>query len=519
MQETFEKILIYLHGVWRFRWIALLVAWIIAPVGWLVVASIPDTYESNATVYVDTDSVLKPLLQGIALTEVDISSRLGMMNKVLLSRPNLEKVLQEIDMDVSAASPQEREAVLDNLASNVDFSAGHTHRTIRPKPHNLYKISSRYSDPEIAYKIVNTLLNIFIEDALGDKRQDSLVAQEFLEEQISEYEAKLTAAENRLREFKRENVGVLPEQGVSYYQRIQAAEAQLDDIRLQLREEQNRKNELIRQLANLNANPGEVTGDGVQIVNPIDQRILAMRSKLDELKLKYTEQHPDVLEVESMIEVLEKEKNRQSTKPAGENGDALARNPMYQQLRIALGKVEANIAALKVRRDEYRGRVNGLQQQIDILPKIEAELSALNRDYEIHKQNYDGLISRREASNISIEAEKTGEKVKLQIIEPPNVPIKPISPNRPMFSSVALFFALAVGLGVAFLLSQIKPVIYNQKMLRENYDFPILGAVSMLALSDVIYRRKLQLAAFFVITGLLFAAYVGVVVLNVSGAF
>ncbi len=509
MQEALDKFLTILHGIWRFRWYAILVAWVLAPIGWVVVSKMPNQYESSAQIYVDADSVLRPMLRGIALDSIDISERLGMMSKAILSRPNLEKVIREVDLDVNITSRVEREALFSNLEKSISIKATRTHRTPRPQPPNLYFISAQNKNPELAYKIVQSLLDIFVESSLGDTREDSNVAQKFLDQQIKEYEAKLIAAEERLRQFKRGNIETLPEQGRNFYQRLQQSQTQLDEIRLQISEEENRRRELVRQIDGINPTQSVVGTDGRAIISPLQQRINTLQERLDELLLRYTDEHPDVLEAKSALESLRREQTENTDENSAEQS-----NPMYQQLKVTLGGVEANIAALKVRHDEYQKRVNTLQQQIEVLPKVEAELKALNRDYEINKQNYDELIKRRQAAQIADQAEQTGEKVKLKVIEPPRVPVNPFSPNRFLFSTAVFFLAVGAGVGLAFLLSQIKPAYYSQRMLKEQLGLPVLGSVSMLSLPSVVSRRKLQLLAFFTVGGLLFVSYIVVLSLQ-----
>lgn len=516
MQETIERILNYLHGIWRFRWTAIITAWIIAPIGWAVVAVLPNTYEANAQVYVDTDSILKPLLRGLAVESVDITERLGMMSIALLSRPNLEKMIRDADLDVNLTTAGQKEALIADLLKNIQIRGTRTHRTPRPEPHNLYIISVRNSNPETAYKIVNSLLNIFLEDTLGGTREGTDVAQRFLDQQIKEYEAKLAAAEKRLNDFKRVNVDSLPEQGSSYYQRLQATQNSLDEIELELHEARNRKDELTRQLQGVSPTQRFIAADGTHIMSPIEQRITILQKNLDELRLKYTDQHPDVIETRTALEQLQRERDEQE-KSGLNASDNQAQNPMYQQIKLALGEVEANIAALRVRYNEYKDRMERLKTQIEVLPQVEAELTALNRDYEINKNNYDTLITRKSSAKISEQAEQTGEDVKLKVIDPPRVPATPVAPNRLVLSAVVIFMAYALGMGLAFLLSQVKPAFYTQKMLRQAIDMPILGSVSMMSLPTTIYRRKLQLIAFFVASGVLFIAFIVVIYLHVSG--
>ncbi len=515
MQDTIEKLFNILHGIWRFRWYVVTTAWIISPIGWYVVSKIPNTYEAKAQVYVDADSVLKPLLRGLAVDSMDIDERLGMMTKALLSRPNLEQVIREVDLDVSVESKVEFEMLVAKIAKDIQISSARTHRTPRPEPPNLYTISARYNSADTAYKIVNSLLNIFLEKSLSSNRQDSDRAQQFIAGQIKEYEARLIAAEKRLREFNSKNIGRLPEQGQTFFQSLHSVQENLDSIDLEIREEENRKSELMKQLKSVNPEQRIVSIDGTPVLSPIEGRIKTLQERLDELLLRYTDQHPDVLEAKSAIAALEKE-NEALTSSGGTDGDLhTTKNPMYQQIRLALSEIEANIAALRVRRSEFNKRLTKLEQQIEVLPQVEIELKALNRDYEINKTNYDTLIQRRDSAIMSQQAERMGENAELKVIDPPRVPVSPIAPNRPLFVFLALFIGMMAGVGLAFLMSQMRPTFYNVKMVREELGAPIFGSVSMLALPGTVYKRKLQLLAFLSANVFLVVVFSGVLYINI----
>jgi len=515
MQDTVEKIFNHAHGIWRFRWYAVITAWVISPIGWYIVSKVPDTYESKAQIYVDTDSILKPLLRGLAVDSMNLDERLGMMTKALLSRPNLEQVIREVDLDVSIQSKIEYEMLVGNLVRNVHIQSTRTHRTPRPEPPNLYEIAARNSNPDTAYKIVNSLLNIFLEKSLSTNRKDSYMAQQFLEKQIKEYEARLVAAEKRLREFNTKNIGRLPEQGQTFFQSLRTTQESLDSIDLEIREEENRKNELGNQLNSVNPNQRIISREGRPVLSPVEQRINTLRERLDELLLKYTDHHPDVLETKSVLVELEREKKMQASQGDSTGSQYTTQNPMYQQIKIALGEVEANIAALQVRRSEFKKRLSKHKQQMEILPQVEAELKALNRDYEINKANYDTLIQRRESAIMAQQVDKTGENTKLKVIDPPRVPVTPITPNRPLLISLVLFAGMAAGVGLAFLMSQIRPTFDNVNMLRAELTAPIFGSVSMLALPDTVYKRKLRLFVFFITNGLLIVICAGVLYFSV----
>ena len=96
MQEILRLVSVYLGGIWRHRWYVLAVALIACPIGWFYIATMPDRYVAQARAFVDTDSVLTPLLRGLALDTND-ARRVTMMTNALFSRENMEKLERMTD--------------------------------------------------------------------------------------------------------------------------------------------------------------------------------------------------------------------------------------------------------------------------------------------------------------------------------------------------------------------------------------------------------------------------------------
>lgn len=491
MQQLIEQLLVYIRGMWRFRWVALVTAWLICVLGWYGLAKVPNVYESEAVVYVDTASLLRPLLRGLTV-DVDVSQKLGLMSQHLLSRPNLEQVMRTTDLDHDVKTQNEFEAVLFELQRNISLQQSHAVRPSRPSSPDLYTISARHNNAETARRIVQALLDTFVKDAAGDQRTRSETAQQFLDQQIKEYESRLTDAEKRLQEFKRQNINLLPEQEASFYQRLQAARSNLEGVELALREASFRRQALQQQLQGTPSGQRAVTAEGTLAQTPTEERLLALQRRLDELLLRYTTEHPDVIEAQRSIEQLETQRVQEEQSIAqGTAGSGSIPNPLYQQLRASLGGVEAEIAGLQVRRQEFASRVENLQRQIETLTKVEAELQTLNRNYQIYRDQYNSLVTRRESARISEDVEQSGEDVKFQIINPPRTPVKAISPPRLPLTAGILVAGVGGGIGVALALSQLWPVIYGRRMLREISGRPVFGGVSLVVSRGSSIRKGL----------------------------
>ena len=524
MQDILDQVLGYLRGIWRYRWYALALAWLVCIVGWVGIYRLPDQFEASARVYVDTQSVLRPLLKGLVVNVNDPDSQVALMTRTLLSRPNLEKVARMADLDLQAKNSVAMDNLLRGLRDQITLSG--TGRQ------NLYSIRFTDENPELAKKVVQSLLTIFVENTLGGARQDSTTAQRFLDRQIADYEARLVAAEKRLTEFKRINVGLMPSDGRSYYQRMQAAAGDSQVARLELEQAQNRRDSLQRQIGgeepSFGFDPNPVVPDRItpSITLPIQGRIQSMEQQLDSLLLKYTERHPDVIAAREILADLEKERDKQLDQIAASQANVpsafrtpqgLDTNPVYQQMKIALSNEEANIAALQVRVDEYQNRFEELQKKVNTIPEIEAQLVALNRDYDVTRQNYEELLARREAAHISQQAEQSADDIRFKVIEPPRVPSDPAGPNRPLLMSGVMAAGAGLGIALAFLIAQIRPTFDSRRSLTNVTSLPVLGSVGVILSRVDIRRRRFSVLVFFMLSSCLLLIYAGMVLLEATG--
>lgn len=484
MDEIIRQLIGYLHGVWQRRWIGLAVAWVVAVSGVVGVLRMPDKYEADARIFVDTQSLLKPLMSGLAV-QPNVDQQIAMLSRTLISRPNVEKLIRMADLDLKLKTKEEKEALIDEMIKTLSIkSAGRD---------NLYTLSYRDPEPQKAKRVVQSLTSIFVESSLGDKRKDSDSARKFIEEQIKIYEAKLQEAENRLKEFKLKNLALSTGDGKDYFSRMGDINTQLNQARLELREAENSRDAFKRQLAGedpvlLPDSPEMASSVSIP---EIDGRIDTMKRNLDALLQRYTEQHPDVSGTKRVIEQLEEQKRKEvaARKKAGPQASSVNANPVYQQMKVSLGEAEANIASLRTRVAEYESRHRNMTEAAKRLPEVEAEFAQLNRDYEVHKKNYEGLVARRESATISGEMEAASGVADFRLIDPPRVSPKPVAPNRYLLLSLVLLASLAAGVAGSFVYSQIRPTVADSRSLRELSGLPILGTVS-LVISDEMKRLE-----------------------------
>jgi polysaccharide chain length determinant protein (PEP-CTERM system associated) len=412
------------------------------------------------------------------------------MTRALLSRPQLEKVARETDLDLRAQTPREMEAIIEQLQRKIQI-AGDGRSSI-------YTISYEDAHRDLAQRVVETLLDTFVETSLGDKRSDSSSAQRFLEDQIREYEQRLSQAEDRLAEFKKEHVGMMPGDGGDYYERLQNENQTLDQLRADLRLAQERRDQLRGQIDGEEAVFGLVqpsTGGGVS--STLDGKIADYEAQVADLRLKYTERHPDILVLEATIEQLKKQRDAELASVKGARATAgLELNPVYQELRMSLTDAELELTTVRGKLAHQERRVAELRRAVDTVPEVEAELKRLNRDYDVTKKQYEELLGSLESARLSEQAEQSSDDIKFKIIDPPVATLQPVAPNRPLFLSIVLVAALGAGGALAFLQNQLAPVFTSRRRLAELTRVPVLGTVTLVQTPQQILTARVAAVAF-----------------------
>ncbi|BBA32399.1 polysaccharide chain length determinant protein [Methylocaldum marinum] len=508
MHELITEVLGYIQSATRYKWVSIILAWVISLAGWLFVAQMPDKYEASARVHVDTRSVLRPLLSGLAI-QPDVSKQIRLMSKLMFSRPNLEKVARMTDLDLGAKDDASMEGIVKRLQSSMSITGGEN---------NLFMISAEDQNPATAKRVVQALLTIFVEQTLGESREDSNSAQKFLDQQLKEYETRLQAAEKAREDFKRANYGLLPGQGGDLYGQLNALAEQLENAKIALQESVNRRDEMQRQLDD--EEPTFMDFGAQAVASPLDLRIQSMQSRLDELLLKYTKGHPEVIAIKKTIIDLERQKQKEEEMALeGDSGAFMGgeANPVFQQKKIALGEANANVASLNSRVMIFEQKIEDLKKQMDERLKVETQLQGLNRDYSTIKTNFDALLLRREKARMSESVEQNTDSVKFKIVDPPQVPSKPSSPKRVLLSVVVLIGGIVVSIGIAVFLSLLRPAFTTTIKLREVTGLPVLGSVSMNWIPEVRQRKWREFVAFVAAFAMLLVVFLGVIALEVKG--
>ncbi len=508
MHDVIEFIRIAIRGAWRFRWSAMFVTWGVCLLGWSVIYSLPDIYEARARVFVDAESRLADVMGQVGAGPA-VGSQVFVVRQALISQPLLESVANSTGLINRARTTEEKELLLFDMQQNLVVDSGRNRES-----RNLYSISFRDPSREMSVAVVTSLLNTFVRDVLDLKDQGADVVTGYLDDQLTYYGNLLSEAERKLAEFKKKYVGLLPGESGGIFDRLQTEMNLLEQLRLDLRNEEERREELRRQLQSGVPNVPQTAnaGPGVTVIaDPVESAIATLESRRTDLLLTYTERHPDVIAINEQLEQLYARRARQLDEMRNGSdieGVANATNPVYQSVQISLNDAKVRIAGIRSEIAQREATVARLRSQVENIPEVEAQYTQLTRNYAQYRELYNEIMVRKERERMSKVGEER-EVVTFNVIEPPLAGIEPVAPKRTLMLVGVLILGIGAGCSIAVILHLMNPVFHEINSLRELTGCPVLGVVSMTWMDR--YRNKQRF-------GILAYAVAGVVLITVFAA-
>lgn len=513
------------RSAWRYRWIGLATASVVALLGWAYILSLPDRYEATASVFVDTRTALRPALQGLTV-EQDVNVQLNLVRQSLLSGDSLERIARAAGvLPEDVRDPPKVAGILKGFGDSVTIDVRNAGAD-RETGGTIYTFKYQDIDRDRALTATDRMITSFIEETLGGRRAGTESAQKFLVEQIRSYEEKLRSAENRLAEFKKSNVGLMPTEQGGYFERLQTEIDEANKLQNELAVAESRRAELMRQLrgeAAISATGATSVAAGGAVASGSDTlaRIKETQARIDELLQRYTDKHPDVIAAQNTLRELnarreaEIESLRRGDTGAAANSGASA-NPVYQSILLQLNQADVEITSLRGQLAQRRARAAELRQKLDIAPQVEAQYAQLNRDYDINKAQYTALLANYEKAQLGERADNAGS-VRFELMQPPTAPYVPVSPHRMVLLTGMFLVALGLGGGLTYLLHLFNPVVGSLSSLMELIEVPVLGVVSSAFPDQLRVQARGRLQRFVGATVIFVGMFIAVIVLTAGG--
>jgi len=461
VNSIYEEALAALHSVWRRRWLALAVAWVICLLGWLVVALIPNSYESQARIFIQLDDALA---EQVGIGVADRKRDIERIRQTLTSAINLEKVVRATRLGDSIESPAAMEQAVLALAANIKIVS---------QQDNLFEItatsnSSSLSDAEnatTARQIAQKLIDIFREENLSGNRGEMTETLGFVNAQLAQREKELEAAEERRRQFEQAH----PEMaagGAATAQRMESVRQELRGVEGDLAAAQSALAAIEGQLSGMPRTLPGAAGGASASLQRAEADLASMRAR------GLTEDHPDVIAARNQVAAFRAPAAREAAGGAG------VPNPAYSSLVSIRADRQASLQALIARKAALQSDLARLTAQALENPEAAAQAQRINRDYDVLRQQYEKLLQDREELRLRGEIKTEREAVKFQVVDPPTSPRAPSAPNRPLLLLGVLLAGIAGGAGAAFGMSRLHSTFATTASLERATGLPVLGAIS-----------------------------------------
>ena len=462
--ETFED---FFDIIERRKW------WIIMPFLLVILTGLtyalvaPRVYEAETLILVQPQKVPEDYVRSIV--SGDVEDRLKTISQQVTSRTNLERIIQNFDLydnpDTSLALHRKVELMRRKIKIDVANRSGR--RETEP---NSFKIFFQYKDATKARDVTNALTANFIEENLRSRESQAIGTSDFIIDELESVKLQLIDKEEELKRYRESYMGGLPEQLETNLSTLERLQAHLDQLHKNLRDAENRRIVVQTQIVEEEKRRAELAlSSGSPAQRPRD--LPSLRAELTFLKSKYSQRHPNVIQLKEQIRELEAAKAKKEADAV--EGETVTEG-LDQTLPSQLQEIELEIKSLKAEIPSIRSQIERLQTKVEETPKREQELLTLNRDYENLKGLYESLLQRKLEAKIAVSLERKQKGEQFRVIDPAKVPAEPVKPNMRRLMLLTLLLGLCLGLGLAFLVEAGDKSYKTPNELENDVKLPIL---------------------------------------------
>jgi polysaccharide chain length determinant protein (PEP-CTERM system associated) len=498
--------------VWQRRWLVVIPFLLISIGTAIVVYTLPNRYRAQTTIMIVPQRVPENYVPPTVTARLD--ERLQMISQQILSRPKLERIIQEFNLYERERKEMIMEDIIEQMR-NTDIKVNIDQARSRRDDASTFRVSFESDSARTAMLVTERIASLFIKENLEDRSVLAEATSQFLEAQLEDARRRLMEHEQKLQDYRRSHQGSLPTQLQANLQAIQTTQQQAHGLQESMARDADRKTAIERMATDLRndpvsaptssqaaADPGSLPG------NTAAERLESARAALRSAELRLKAEHPDIQRFKRVIRDLEKDAEKEAlqrplsdggqlTTPAASPADA-ARRTRLSELQGEYNAIQRRLTAGQAELARLTGLLRTYQARVEATPARESDLVALMRDYETLQTIYTGLLTKNEGSKVAANLERRQIGEQFRILDGARLPEKPVSPDRFRLNFMGALAGLGLGLGLVFLLE------YRDTTFKTEGDIVIALALPVLALvpdietkneSRVRVRRRLVVSA------------------------
>ncbi len=483
----------YLGLVFKHRWLLIIPFCIAMVAGMFLAIELPKTYEASTLILIMPQRVPSNFVQSI-VTE-DIDSRINTISQQILSRSNLEKIIEEFDLFSDPKySDMFREDIYSDLRERIEIKVN---RASRREEADAFTITFKGSEPEIVMAVTNRLTGSFIDENLRVREAQAVGTSDFLADELKTKRQRLEEVEQKLREYRRQYMGELPEQLDANLRILERLQLQLSEREKTLRDEKSRLTVMGNQIEGNRKILAESRETGTVSEEGDVLSLELLKAQLTTLKSNYTARHPDVIKLKAKIVDLEAGYKAGEPASSGESRANVAGDPALQLISNTLNdlmrqriEIKADIKNIGMDIVKLNREIREYQERVERTPEREQELMKLRRDYENNQESYNSLLNRKLEAEIAVNMEKKQKGEQFRIVDHAALPRKPVSPDMRKLFMLSLAAGLGLGGGLIFLLDFMNPSLKQPKDYESELGLAVLATIpKLLSSKDKILRR------------------------------
>jgi polysaccharide chain length determinant protein (PEP-CTERM system associated) len=504
----------YLKIIRRRKWLIILpVIAVTSAVAW-VVYRLPNVYESVTLIVVKPSTL--PTTVVPTITEDSLTRQLTSIAQVVTSRSSLEPLVIRYELyKAERLRGEPMESIIDMMRKDIKVEVNTSRNDIT----NGFNITYYGRDPKITQAVTTELAGKYINEQTKNTIDSTNSAKQFIDQQVKQVKDELDEVDKQRLDFMQKNVGNLPTEATSLIGQLTGLRDQQKALIAEVGRLQDRSSSLATQLTLLKKQSQQTIDDYAE--NTTDpkttlawaelvKRKADLQSELQQLSTELKPKHPDVLAKQAQLDSVTKEMDQM----VGEWKERISEKQKKLQNRpdLSVAATEAQLNAVdgEIKRekkmlDENEKQIGAILQRINSVPGAEVALGALEREYQTKKSAYDQLLQQQQKITLGADAASQQQGEGIEVVDPANLPSKPVAPKRLMLSGFGLAFGFALGLLLTGILEVPRLMtIQSTEDARHYTGLPVLISVPELLTPEearaIPRRRRLLLAGGMAIT-------------------
>jgi polysaccharide biosynthesis transport protein len=498
---------------------------------------LPPVYKSTATILIEQQEIPPDLVRSTISSYAD--QRIQTISQQVMTRANLMRIVEKYDLYRDSRSTKTTEAILERLTRDIKLdilkadvvdqrSGAKTNATIA------FSLSYSGETPASAQRVANELVTLFLSENLKGREQKTAETSTFLTDEAAKLSKHVSEIEAKLAAFKARNLGRLPELVQLNMQLRDRTDSEIKEVDRSIGSLEERRFYLEAQLAQIKPNTPMMSAGGERILDA-SERLRALQAQYTSLSGGYSATHPDIVKMRREIEALKKETNAGSDtddrakqlvglraelatardrysenhpdiaklkrsiaaleeqRPAATAGSSLSmkpENPAFIAMQAQLESTLFELKSLRAKRKELQSKIASYEQRLEQTPQVERQYLDLTRDHEASLARYREIKTKLMQAQIGEELEKDRKGERFSLIDPPQLPEQPSSPNRPAILLLGAVLALGGGIGSGAVLETLDNSVRGAKMLGALVNLPVLASIPYLETDRESRRRR-----------------------------